>query len=76
LDEVASSPNPTSEETKQAVKTRGQEQLFLYSSDYAGDIDKAFGLWDAVYKGLQVAGDLFKDRKLFDDADKWLADLR
>lgn len=58
------------------MKTRGTQELFVYSKDYPGDIDRAFALWDAVYKGIQVAGDMFPERQVFDEANAWLADLR
>lgn len=76
LDEIASHPNPPSPETKKNVKVRGAQELFIYSKDYAGDIDRAFYLWDAVYKGIQVAGDMFPERQVFDEANTWLAGLR
>jgi len=50
--------------------------LFEFASDYAGDLDKAFALWDAVYAGIIEAGDLVKERAIFDEADAWLEDLR
>jgi hypothetical protein len=69
-------PEPTSAETKKKFKNKAPKELFEFASDYAGDLDKAFALWDAVYAGIIEAGDLVKERAIFDEADAWLEDLR
>ena len=69
-------PNPTAAETKANFKRKAPKELFEFASDYAGDLDKAFALWDAVYAGVVEAGDLVKERAVFDEADAWLKDLR
>jgi hypothetical protein len=76
LDEVIGSENPTSAETKRGVKERNKEKVFKYATDYSGDLEKVFQLWSALYNGVKSGGDLFKDKKLFDEANKWLKDLR
>jgi hypothetical protein len=70
------SENPTSKATKADWKQRAPRDLFEFALDLEGDIDKAFALWDAVYAGVKEAGDLVKDRRVFDETDKWLKDLR
>ncbi|KAF2396824.1 hypothetical protein EJ06DRAFT_533556 [Trichodelitschia bisporula] len=76
LDEVSNAADPSAPETKKAAKTKGSQVLFLYSLDYAVDIDKAFALWDAVYKGLKTAGDMFPHQTVFDDANEFLSKMR
>lgn len=76
LDDVATGDVPSSVEAKAASKKRLQKDVFIYAENYEGDLKKAFQLWDAVYAGIKAAGDLFKDRKLFDETDKWLVEVR
>jgi hypothetical protein len=66
---------PASPEAKLKVKAHWQNVL-QYSINYGDEVDQAFKFWDAVYKGIQVAGDEFKERKLFDETDAWLSELR
>lgn len=40
------------------------------------NLENAFKLWDAVYAGTKVAGNDFKDKALWDDADAWLKTRR
>jgi len=54
-----------------------EKESFKYAQNYAGDLQKAFGLWDAVYEGVKAApSDLIKDRKPFEEADKWMGDMK
>ena len=48
LNKVVELPEPKDEEAHQAAKENGQRSVFVHCIDFAGDIDKAFGLWDAV----------------------------
>jgi Temperature dependent protein affecting M2 dsRNA replication len=48
LNKVVEQPDPKSDEAHQAAKENGQKSVFEHCVDFAGDIDKAMGLWDAV----------------------------
>jgi hypothetical protein len=48
LDELAMNPDPTSEETKSQAKAKGPGEWFPHSVDFAGDLQIAWKLWDAV----------------------------
>lgn len=75
LDDLPHHPEPTSQEARAEVKAKGKE-WFQHSDSFSGNLDMAFRLWDAVYKGTQNAGKEFKDAKLWEDANKWLAERR
>jgi Temperature dependent protein affecting M2 dsRNA replication len=103
LDDLLHQSNPTSPETRTEVKAKGKE-WFQHSESFAGSLEVAFKLWDAVsgfcrasycvslvsvlhfkdnyllhgqvYKATQNAGKEFKDAKLWDDANQWLAERR
>lgn len=75
LDDLLHQTNPTSPETRAEVKAKGKE-WFQHSESFAGSLDIAFRLWDAVYKGTQSTGREFNDTKLWDGANKWLAERR
>jgi Temperature dependent protein affecting M2 dsRNA replication len=72
LNDVVGSPSGQ----KQSVVQHHEKESFKYALDYPADLKKAFSLWDAIYDGVKAGGDLVKDRKAFDDANKWLADMR
>jgi hypothetical protein len=72
----ASSPGkPATPDAKKKVKAHWQG-ILQYSMNFGQEVDQAFQFWDAVYKGMKVAGDQFEERKLFDEVDAWLAELR
>lgn len=48
LDELVGRPNPTSVETKAAVGEKGPGTWFPYGTNFFGDLENAFKLWDAV----------------------------
>ncbi|KAJ5488996.1 hypothetical protein N7539_003886 [Penicillium diatomitis] len=75
LDDLPLQANPTSPEARQEVKSKGKE-WFQHSESFTGNLDLAFRLWDAVYQGTQNAGKEFKEARLWDNANKWLADRR
>ncbi|EIT82188.1 XPG I-region protein [Aspergillus flavus] len=75
LDDLPLQSDPTSPEARAEVKSKGKE-WFQHSDSFTGNLDLAFKLWDAVYKGTQHAGKEFKDGKLFGDANSWLAERR
>ncbi|KAJ5315431.1 hypothetical protein N7476_005738 [Penicillium atrosanguineum] len=75
LDDLPLQANPTSPEARAEVKSKGKE-WFQHSESFTGNLDLAFKLWDAVYKGTQHAGKEVKDAKLWDDANKWLSERR
>jgi len=57
LDELPNShpTDPTSAEAREDVKRKGPKEWFPYALDFAGDLERAFTLWDALYMGLKVA---------------------
>ncbi|KAJ5160033.1 uncharacterized protein N7482_007037 [Penicillium canariense] len=75
LDDLPLQANPTSPEARAEVKSKGKE-WFQHSESFTGNLDLAFKLWDAVYKGTQNASKEFKEAKLWEDANKWLAERR
>ncbi|KAJ5690222.1 hypothetical protein N7462_004614 [Penicillium macrosclerotiorum] len=75
LDDLPLQANPTSPEARAEVKSKGKE-WFQHSESFTGNLDLAFKLWDAVYKGTQNASKEFKETKLWDDANKWLSERR
>lgn len=46
LDELSARPDPTAEDTRVEMKMRGQ--TWVVYSDFAGSLEDAFNLWDAV----------------------------
>jgi hypothetical protein len=73
-DVVAATPGPN---YKQGVIQHHANESFKYALDYASDINKAFSLWDAIYAGVNsVEADEIKDKKAFDEANKWLSEMR
>jgi hypothetical protein len=76
FDELYRLENPSSPETKKRARERNKEVLFRYATDYDGDLQKVFSLWDALYGALKAGGDLFEDRKAFDETNQWLRQLR
>lgn len=77
LNRVLESDEPKAEKTHKEAKEHSQNIVFVHAQDFAGDIDRALGVWDAVYKGVSRAGDgLTKHKGLFDEVNTWLADLR
>lgn len=75
LDDLPLQADPTSPEARAEVKLKGKE-WFQHSESFTGNLDLAFKLWDAVYKGTQNAGKEVKDAKLWTDANKWLSERR
>ncbi|KAJ5098491.1 hypothetical protein N7532_005492 [Penicillium argentinense] len=75
LDDLPLQTNPTSPEARAEVKAKGKE-WFQHSESFNGNLDLAFKLWDAIYKGTQSGGKEVKDAKLWSDANKWLSERR
>ncbi|KAJ5607342.1 hypothetical protein N7537_003961 [Penicillium hordei] len=75
LDDLPLQANPTSPEARADVKAKGKE-WFQHSESFIGNLDLAFKLWDAVYAGTQSTGKEFKEAKLWEEANKWLAERR
>jgi len=48
LGELLGSPNPTAQQTKEAAKETGATKFFPHAVDFRGDLEMAFGIWDAV----------------------------
>ena len=76
FDELCSLENPSSPETKKRAIKRNKEVIFSYVTDYEGDLQKVFTLWDAVYSALKTGGELFTEKRIFDQTDQWLKQLR
>ncbi|KAL9131831.1 MAG: hypothetical protein Q9217_000358 [Psora testacea] len=71
LDQLETHGDPTAKETQEV--TRNNAQGWFRYSEFDASLDDAFKLWDAVYIGVKDAGDLVKDKKLWDDTDNWLS---
>jgi len=76
LDEIATAQDPTSAETKDAMKEKGAKIFIPHSVDFPGDLESAWAIWDAVYAGVKAGGKLFKDSEVFAEVDEWLAGRR
>ncbi|KAI9820999.1 MAG: hypothetical protein M1826_000778 [Phylliscum demangeonii] len=72
LDELAAYPDPTSAEAKDTAQAKGATEWFAHSIDMRGDLEIAFRLWDAVYKGVQAAGKEVKSGDRWAEVDEWL----
>ncbi|GKZ20091.1 hypothetical protein AbraIFM66951_008189 [Aspergillus brasiliensis] len=75
LDDLPLQADPTSPEARAEVKSKGKE-WFQHSDSFTGNLDMAFKLWDAVYRGTQSAGKELKEGKQWEDANRWLAERR
>jgi hypothetical protein len=62
--------------TKQIAGGRGEECWFRSAVDFGGDLERAWGLWDAVYKGVKKAVEVEVVEKAiekeWESVDKWL----
>jgi hypothetical protein len=74
---IGNESSPVNAASKARAKDSAKK-MFSFATDFEGDLDKAFRLWDAVYAGVKEAGNLIdgEDRQVFDEANKWVADLR
>ncbi|KKK24520.1 XPG I-region protein [Aspergillus ochraceoroseus] len=75
LDDLPLQPEPTSQDAREEVKSKGKD-WFQHSDSFSGNLEVAFKLWDAVFKGTQTAGAEFKDAKFWAEANTWLSDRR
>ncbi|KAL1953984.1 hypothetical protein VTO42DRAFT_1870 [Malbranchea cinnamomea] len=75
LDDLPQQSEPTSPAVRAEVKAKGKE-WFQHSIDFAGNLDMAFRLWDAVYRVSQTVGKEIKDAKFWQDANAWLRERR
>jgi hypothetical protein len=75
---VLNFPDPSAPESKEAVIELLSTKYFPQTTMFGDDLESAFSLWDAVYAGVEKHSDLFanSDRKVWLEANKWLADLR
>jgi hypothetical protein len=48
LDELSAQSEPTTESSREAVKTKGANEWFPHATDFKGDLQRAFALWDSV----------------------------
>ncbi|KAF2111425.1 temperature dependent protein affecting M2 dsRNA replication [Lophiotrema nucula] len=79
LDEITQQNDPTSDESKQAVKEMLSTRYFPQSLDLPGDLLTAFKLWDAVYMGVSQAPNHLiseKEKKQWNEANEWLTPRR
>ncbi|RHZ70405.1 hypothetical protein CDV55_107926 [Aspergillus turcosus] len=72
LDDLPLQADPTSPEARLEVKSKGKE-WFQHSDSFTSNLEKAFKLWDAVYKGTQNASKEIKDVQLWKEANEWLS---
>ncbi|PLB38128.1 temperature dependent protein affecting M2 dsRNA replication-domain-containing protein [Aspergillus candidus] len=75
LDDLPLQADPTSPDARTEVKSKGKD-WFQHSESFTGNLDLAFKLWDAVYKGTQNAGREVKDAKVWATANQWLEQRR
>ncbi|OJJ50972.1 hypothetical protein ASPZODRAFT_300652 [Penicilliopsis zonata CBS 506.65] len=75
LDDLPAQGELTLPEARAEVKSKGKD-WFQHSDSFTGNLDKAFKLWDAVYKATQNAGKEFKEAKQWEGVNNWLANRR
>ncbi|KAK2741084.1 hypothetical protein FQN55_008488 [Onygenales sp. PD_40] len=75
LDDLPQQAEPTSPKVRAETKAKGKD-WFQHSESFSANLDMAFKLWDAVYQGSQKAGKEFKDAKMWEETNKWLAERR
>ncbi|KAJ9627851.1 hypothetical protein H2203_003069 [Taxawa tesnikishii (nom. ined.)] len=79
LEEIASHADPTSQNAHNVVLNKGQSEWFPHSINFPANLNRAFQLWDAVYAAVTVAPTSLvatKDKKLWEEVDRWLVDRR
>lgn len=82
LDGLAEShpSDPTGAEAKENVKAKGTNLWIPNALDFAGDLERAFGLWDALCAGLKVAGEeglsTGKSKEEWEAVDDWVQGRR
>lgn len=79
LDELLSNDaDPTSPQTKTRVLDTASTRYFPQSIDFAGDLNTAFELWDAIYEGVKSGSGAIPEasRKLWTETNEWLAARR
>jgi hypothetical protein len=64
LDELAASPDPTSENARAMAKAKGPKEWLMFSEDFEGDLKVAFGLWDAVCSSPNIIRVLVADQTI------------
>jgi hypothetical protein len=47
LDDLLNQNNPTSEESREEVKSKGKE-WFQHSESFTGNLERGFNIWDSV----------------------------
>ena len=52
LDELSAQSEPTSAAARESVVEKGAAEWFPHATDLAGDLKKAFALWDSVSLAL------------------------
>lgn len=80
LDELISNEtaDPTSPETKARVLETASQRYFPQSLEFAGDLNIAFALWDAIFEGVNSGGNVVPEstKKLWNETNEWLAARR
>ncbi|KAF4553819.1 putative temperature dependent protein affecting M2 dsRNA replication [Elsinoe fawcettii] len=79
LDELSAAEDPTAKEARETVKDKGRTSWFPHVVDYAGSLEYAFSLWDAIYKAVQEASTSLVDSSAkgeWKNVDAWLKDRR
>lgn len=74
LDELDGKDTPTAETTREQQKHLAVG--WVANGDFLGSLQDALQLWDAVYKGVTLAGQEVPDRKMWDEANEWLSQRR
>ncbi|EAW17575.1 MKT1 family protein [Aspergillus fischeri NRRL 181] len=75
LDDLPLQADSTSPEARLDVKSKGKD-WFQHSDSFTSNLEKAFKLWDSVYKGTQNASKEFKEVQLWKEANEWLSGRR
>ncbi|KAL8874440.1 MAG: hypothetical protein Q9174_000233 [Haloplaca sp. 1 TL-2023] len=77
LDELCTREDPTSESTREEMKSRGQG--WAVYCDFNASQQQALQLWDAVYQGVKLAkagSQEVQEPKMWDEVDEWLSQRR
>jgi hypothetical protein len=69
-------PKPITPEVRAEVERVLVTEQFQKHVSFGADLQKAFEIWDAVVAGVRGSGNLVGERKVFEEADAWLAEFR
>ncbi|GAM90607.1 hypothetical protein ANO11243_086520 [Dothideomycetidae sp. 11243] len=79
LDELSAQQDPTSPQSRQAIRDKGRSSWFPHALDFSASLEYAFNLWDALFAAVKelpsnVVTNATKEE--WTSVDAWLNDRR